>query len=162
LLEYGVHPPRVGHLELAVQVDLVVDRVDEAVQALARVGVEGIGDDGEGVLLGDVVELDPHAVTHHRGVELASVQRHRMHRAGDRVDEGRRSGRARERHGGSASEGFRTGGEVERDVVVLHAHQPGALPCFYSREVFSWHGTTPSNQGWVAGTMPRKTDIQPS
>ena len=39
LLEDGIHPPRVGHLELRVEVDLVVDGVDEAVQSLAGVGV---------------------------------------------------------------------------------------------------------------------------
>ena len=40
LVEAGVHPLGVGGLELRVQVDLAVDRVDEPVQALAGVRVE--------------------------------------------------------------------------------------------------------------------------
>ena len=43
LLEGGEDAARVGHLELAVEVDPVVGRVDEAVQALAGVGVGAVG-----------------------------------------------------------------------------------------------------------------------
>ena len=43
LLEGGEHAARVGHLELAVEVDPVVGGVDEAVQALAGVGVGAVG-----------------------------------------------------------------------------------------------------------------------
>ena len=42
LLEDGEHPARVGDLELGVEVDGLVDRVDEAVQALAGVHVAAV------------------------------------------------------------------------------------------------------------------------
>ena len=58
LLEHREHAARVGHLELRVEVHLVVDRVDEAVQALAGVRVAAVGDDHELVLGGEAVELD--------------------------------------------------------------------------------------------------------
>ncbi len=58
LLEHREDAARVGHLELRVEVDLAVDRVDEAVQALARVGVHAVGVDDELVLGGEIVERD--------------------------------------------------------------------------------------------------------
>ena len=45
LLEHREHAAGVGHLELRVEVDLAVDGVDEAVQALAGVRVEAVGVD---------------------------------------------------------------------------------------------------------------------
>ncbi len=47
LLEDGEDAARVGHLELAVEVDLAVLGVDEAVEALAGVHVGAVGDDDE-------------------------------------------------------------------------------------------------------------------
>ena len=44
LLEAGEDPARVRHLELRVQVRLLVDRVDEAVQTLTGVGVRAVRD----------------------------------------------------------------------------------------------------------------------
>ena len=58
LVEAGEHPLGVGRLELRVQVDLVVDRVDEAVQALAGVGVAAVGVDHEHVVLGQAGQRD--------------------------------------------------------------------------------------------------------
>ena len=52
LVEAGEHPLGVGGLELRVQVHLVVDRVDEAVQALTGVRVEAVGLDDQLVALG--------------------------------------------------------------------------------------------------------------
>ena len=52
LVEAGVDPLGVGHLELAVQVDLVVDRVDQPVQALTGARVGALGDHDQGVLGG--------------------------------------------------------------------------------------------------------------
>src|SRR5699024_262406 len=49
LFEAGEHAPGVGDLELRVEVDLVVDRVHEAVQALAGVHVPTGGEDAQGV-----------------------------------------------------------------------------------------------------------------
>jgi hypothetical protein len=89
LLEDGEDAPGVRHLELGVQVDLVVDRVDEAVQSLAGVRVLRVRDDGEGVLGLEAVQLNPDAVAHRSGVELGAVESDGVHRARDRVDEGR-------------------------------------------------------------------------
>ncbi len=47
LVEAREHPLRVGGFELRIQVHLVVDRVDEPVQAFAGVGVAAIGVDDE-------------------------------------------------------------------------------------------------------------------
>ena len=79
LLEHREHAAGVGHLELAVQVDLVVDGVDEAVQALAGVRVGGVGDDGELVLGCEAVELDADAVADDGRVELDAVEGDRVH-----------------------------------------------------------------------------------
>ncbi len=71
LLEHGEHPPGVGHLELRVEVDLVVDRVDEAVQALAGVACSArCGDDHELVVGGQIGQAHP-AV----GEDLGRVER---------------------------------------------------------------------------------------
>ena len=103
LLEHGEHAARVGHLELRVEVDLVVDRVDEAVQALAGVHVAAVGDDDELVLGGEVRQLDAHAVAHLGRVERAPLRVTECTVRGDRVDEGRRA----------------LGSAVNRTVVVL-------------------------------------------
>ena len=79
LLEHREHAAGVGHLELAVEVDLAVDGVDEAVQALAGVRVLAVGDDGELVLGGEVVELDADAVADRGRVERGAVERDRVH-----------------------------------------------------------------------------------
>ena len=50
LVEAGVDALGVGGLELAVQVGLAVDRVDEAVQSLAGVRVEHLGLDDHSVV----------------------------------------------------------------------------------------------------------------
>lgn len=74
MLEHREDAARVGHLELRVQVHLAVDGVDEAVQALARVGVEHVGDDGELVVRSQGVEADPDAVGDVGGVEPAPLR----------------------------------------------------------------------------------------
>ena len=71
LLEHGEHAPRVGHLELGVEVDLAVDRVDEAVQALAGVRVGAVGDDDELVLGRETAQRDPGVGEDRRHVERA-------------------------------------------------------------------------------------------
>ena len=58
LLEHREHAAGVGNLELAVEVDLVVDRVDEAVQALSGVRVDQSASTIELVLGLQVVERD--------------------------------------------------------------------------------------------------------
>jgi hypothetical protein len=58
LLEHGEHATGVGNLELRVEVDLAVDRVDEAVQALAGVGVQAVGVDDQLVLGAQTLQGD--------------------------------------------------------------------------------------------------------
>ena len=58
LVEAREHPLGVGGLELRVQVHLVVDRVDEAVQALAGVGVAAVGVDDDDVVFGQADQRD--------------------------------------------------------------------------------------------------------
>ena len=58
LVEAGVHPLGVGGLELGVEVDLAVDRVDEAVQPLAGVRVAAVGVDDDPVLGGQLGQHD--------------------------------------------------------------------------------------------------------
>ena len=62
LLEDGEDTARVGHLELCVEVDLAIDRVDETVQSLAGIRVAAIRDDLENVLRLQAIELDAHPV----------------------------------------------------------------------------------------------------
>ena len=140
LLEHREDAAAVGHLELRVEVDLVVDGVDEAVQALAGVRVLGVGDDLEHVLGGQVVELDAHAVVHGGGVERGAVQRDRVHGARDGVDERRGARRRGEAHGRRAAEDLGAAGQVELDVVRLHVDDALALLRLESGEVLSGHG----------------------
>src|SRR5690554_7241415 len=72
LLEHGEHATAVRHLELAVQVDLAVDRVDETVQAFTGVGVFGIRDNGQNFVGSEVVEVGGYDVGDGR-VELQLV-----------------------------------------------------------------------------------------
>ena len=62
LVEAGEHAAGIDHLELRVEVHGLVDRIDEAVQALAGVHVGAVGDDPQLVLLGQVRQGDAGAV----------------------------------------------------------------------------------------------------
>ena len=88
LLEIREHPPRVRHLEVRVEVDPAVRRVDAAVQALAGVGVGAIGDHPDRVLRGQVVERDAMVAIDLVGVESPAVQRDRVDTRRDQVQEG--------------------------------------------------------------------------
>ena len=74
LLEAGVHAPGIGGLELGIEVDLVIDRVDEAVQALAGVHVGAHRLDHEGVLGEQVRQRDAGALEAFVDVEGGSVE----------------------------------------------------------------------------------------
>ena len=88
LLEDREDATAVRHLELRVQVHLAVDRVDEPVQALTGVRVEGIRLDDQNVVGCEIVELDSNAVADDRGIEQVAVEDHGVNGVGDRVDEG--------------------------------------------------------------------------
>lgn len=88
LLEAGEDPPRVRYLELGVQISLLVDRVDEAVEALTGVRVGAVRDDPELVGPGrQVVQRDPGVLEDGRGVQRLAVEDDLAHGRSDQVDE---------------------------------------------------------------------------
>ena len=138
LLEHGEHATRVGHLELRVQVDLAVDGVDEAVQALAGVRVEAVGVDDQLVLGGQALERDARVGERRHG-HVGAVERDRAHLARDQVDEGRGALGGREADDGPRSEDLGALREVERDFVGLRVDDRTALLRFDAGEVLSRH-----------------------
>jgi hypothetical protein len=141
LLEHRVHAPAVRDLELAVEVDLVVDRVDEAVQALTGVGVAARGGDDDDVVGGEAGQGDP-AVGVVRGrVELGAVQGEAGDRVTDEVDEGRAAGLgAGEADRASRGEGLGAGRDVELDLVGVDGDE-GRTGCgLLTGEVGAGHG----------------------
>ena len=70
LLEHREDTTRVRHLELRVEIRLAVDRVDEAVHALARVHVGEAPVDGEDVLLRQMGECDAAVLDEALGLQL--------------------------------------------------------------------------------------------
>ena len=122
LLEDGEHPPRVRDLELAVEVDLVVDGVDEAVQALTGVRVRTIGDDDEFVARPEVGQCESDLLVVSVDAQRLAVQRRRDQPRCDEVDEGRRAFAGAERDRRRRAECLLAGlagavGEVEVDPV---------------------------------------------
>ena len=158
LLEHGEHAPGVGHLELRVQVDLVVHGVDEAVQALAGVHVRGVGDDDELVARGEVVQrmresATTAATSSDRPLSVTSCTVGAIRSMNVRapgVAANRTTVRERERR--------RTGREVEGDVVRLGGDDCGALARLGTGEVLSRHAGTPRDAiGWALGRVDHRT-----
>ncbi len=88
LLKDGKDPTRVRNFELGVEVNLIVNRVNEAVQALAGVHVEHVRVDDQFVGRGKIIQADPHPVRHLRRIEVHAVEGHAMNGCGDGVNEG--------------------------------------------------------------------------
>ncbi len=137
LLEHREHAAGVRHLELRVEVDLAVDRVDEAVQALAGVRVRGVGDHDQLVLGREVRELDAHAVADLGRIEFAAVE-------GDgctaRVMASMKveaPGVAVKRTVVVEPKTFSPRGQVEADLVAVDVDEGGALLGFDAGEVLS-------------------------
>ena len=139
LLEHREHATRVGNLELRIEVHLPVDRVDEAVHALARVGVLAVGVDDELVALLESVQRDARIRPHVRRRELATVEGHLTDISGDEIDERRRSGSRVEAHDAARSEHLGTLGQVQRDLVASGLDDRTALFCLGACEVLSRH-----------------------
>jgi hypothetical protein len=133
LVEAREHALCVRGLELAVEVDLLVHRVDRAVQALAGGGVERVGVDHKGVLRREIAEDQPLLRTPARDVDRRTIQRGRPDAVHRRLDEGGRAGfGTTERDNSRRSERTVTGaagavGQVERDVVRGHVEDPGTF-----------------------------------
>ncbi len=156
LLEHREDAPGVRHLELRVQIHLAVDRVDEAVQALAGVRVPGVGDDDELVLGREIVQLDAHAVADLARVERLAVERYRVHRLRDRVDERRRGLDRREPDGRRAREGLSARRQVEVDLVAVDVDERLALLGLCSGEVLAGHCASLSVR---RGSRPRRSSL---
>src|SRR5690606_26562754 len=92
LVEAGVHPLRVGGLELAVEVDVAVDRVDEPVQPFTGAHVGGVGDDPQFVVGTQVGKGDPLSVEHLGRVEGDAVEGDFAYGRSHQVDEACRPG----------------------------------------------------------------------
>jgi len=88
LLEGGEHPAGVGHLHLRVEVDPVVGRVDEPVQALAGVAVGAVGHDAQLVVGLEAVEPDAVVGVHLGGVQGPAVEGQLVDRPADEIGEG--------------------------------------------------------------------------
>jgi hypothetical protein len=141
LLERRVDAPGVGHLELRVQVDALVGRVDEAVQPLTAAAVGAVRDDPELVVGLEAVEPDPAVGVHLGDVQGAAVERDLGDRGADQVGERRGAGLAAgEPDHGRRAEGRIAGGEVEVDRVRLDVEECGAGLRLLAGEVGSRHG----------------------
>ena len=155
LLEDGEHPARIRHLELGVQVDLVVHRIHEAVQALAGVHVRRVGHHREFVVRRQVRQLDPDAVGHRRpdpghaplSVTLWTV----WVTASMKVED---PGTAAELHRGGAAEDLLAPGQVQADVVGIDGDQFGALAGFGARQVHTWQSVASRRVAVAGGRWP--------
>ncbi|MCB5281947.1 hypothetical protein BJQ89_01702 [Arthrobacter sp. ES1] len=150
LFKHGKHPPGIRNLELGVEVDLLVHRIHEPVQALAGIHVGGLGDHHQLVVRCEIRQLDADSVGDRCRVQLAAVQFHAVHRVGHRVDERRGTRHGRELHSGGGAEDFPSAGQVELDLVGFDGDQFGALACFGARQVHSGQGEPPGMLcGWA-------------
>jgi hypothetical protein len=131
LVEAGEHALAVGRLELGVEVDGAVHRVDEPVQALAGVHVAAGGLDDELVLGGQAGQRDPVVLAVAGDVERGAVQRRGRHLGAHEVDPAVRARLpAAEPDRRAGGEGRRAGparavGEVERHHVLGDLEQRG-------------------------------------
>ena len=148
---------RVERLELRVEVDRLVDRVDEAVQALAGAHVGAVGDDPQLVVGCEPVENDAaiDLVVPGRGIDRLVVENDLVHRRGDDVDEraGARLRAAEPSHRGGPKSRFAGRSdpvrEVELHVVRRHIQEPGALARLVAGQVVRRHQRTFSAKSLV-------------
>ena len=127
LLEGGVDAAGVGDLELRVEVDPAVGRVDEAVQALAGARVGAVGGHHQLVVGGQAGQGDPVVGVRRRGVDLLAVERDRVDGRAVQVGERRGAGLAAgEADRGGRGEGRVTRRQVEIDDVRRDVQEGGA------------------------------------
>ena len=144
LVEAREHPLGVGGFELRVQVHLVVDRVDEAVQSLAGVGVAAVGVDHDDVVLGQPGQRDAGRLVVTRHVDVAAVEGRAAHGVGGDVDDGVGAGERVELHRRGRPEGALAGvavavGQIQHDPVVVDGDERGALGGLVAGEVGECH-----------------------
>ena len=144
LVEAREHPLGVGGFELRVQVHLVVDRVDEPVQALAGVGVAAVGVDDQHVVLGQTGQRDAGRLVVARHVDVATVEGRAADAVGGDVDVGVGAGQRVELDGRRRPERVLAGlavavGQVEVDAVVVDGDQRGAFDGLVASEIGECH-----------------------
>ncbi len=169
LVEAGEHPLGVGRLELRVEVDLAVDRVDEAVQPLAGVRVGTVRRDDQRVLLRQVDQRQAAGLGVAADVDRLAVERGRAHPLGHQVDEGGLPGAtAVELHRGLGEERALPGtsgavGDVEAQVVAVHGEQFGARGGIDTGEIGDGHrGSMPWRRSTICGDSPGRAGGTPA
>ena len=115
-----------------MQIDLAVDRVDEAVQALAGVGVAAVGVDHQHVVLGETGDRDASRLVVARHIDGVPVQRRAADSVGCDVDVGVGACLRVELDGCHRAKGLLAGltlavGEVEFDAVGVDSDEGGAF-----------------------------------
>ena len=145
LLEAGVHAAGVGDLELGVQVLLVVDRVDEAVQTFTCGHVLAVGLNDHDVGRVEVRKLNPGVDEVRRRVEFAPVQRDARDRRGDEIKPRRGASHdAVKRDGRARGVGVAGTAEIELHGVVHIADDARARGGFVAGEILSRHVVHPA------------------
>ena len=140
LLEVRVDRARVRRLELGIGVDLLISRVDRAVQSGTVAGIAAVGDDGQLVLPGQVRQRDPPVRPHRRRIKRSPVERDLAHRLGDEVHvAGGARLSAAEPDDGRRLEYLATAGQVERHGVSVDGQQPGPLAGLGSGDLGDLH-----------------------
>src|SRR5699024_8902224 len=133
--------------ELRVEIDLVVDGIDEAVQALAGVHVVEMRVDDEFVVGGEPRKGDAGRSDRLGEVEVDSVESDAFDAGGDGVDECRRL-----RHRGEAdarvrAETLALSREDQGVLVARDVHDLGTFACFVAGEVVLRHSEVTSASG---------------
>src|SRR5439155_17890697 len=135
LIEAREHAVRVEGLELAMEVNPVIDRVLETVQPGADVLVVAGGQHVQLIRVAKVAQRDAGAVEsvlgHFFAVQLAAVDR-----GYEEVDEAIRTRLlAEEMNSGLAGEGVGVAGQIEGDVVEGSLDQLGSASSLVARQV---------------------------
>jgi hypothetical protein len=144
LVEAREHPLGVGGFELRVQVHLVVDRIDEPVQALSGVRETAVGVDHHNVVLVKTGQRDAGGFVIAGYVDFETVEGRAPYIVRRDVDDGVGAGERIERHGGHGPEGAFAGravavGEIQLDLVVVDGHQRSALDGLVAGQVRKCH-----------------------
>src|SRR5699024_6237752 len=136
-------------LELRVEVDLVVDRVHEAVQALTGVHVPTGGEDAQRVrAFGELGQSYFGVVEAGGGIgQQLAVELDLLHGLRDEVHEGGPRLAGGEAQGRLGEEGPLVRGEVQADVVGVGAEERGAAAGLVASEILGCHGLHPATRG---------------